>query len=181
MNADFLWITENHPHMIHPLRPSRKIPAFWHLPVREKLWLFLLYPYSGLIRAAVLLTPFHLLSKHLGTYYKNTELSPLVNEQQLALARQVGRICEITARYTPWQSKCLVQAIMARTVLAFYAIPYVIHLGASLSNNPQKPIEAHAWVKVGHLVITGRAGHKTYPVLSSFVAPQILNHQRYNE
>ncbi|MFT5083433.1 MAG: hypothetical protein ACI9Y1_001476 [Lentisphaeria bacterium] len=167
--------------MIHPLRVTRKILAFWHIPVREKLWFFILYPYSGLVRAAILFIPFHLLSKHLGTHHKNTQLSPLVDEQQLVVARQIGRICEITARYTPWQSKCFVQAAMARTVLAFYSIPYVIHLGATTSENPEKPIEAHAWVKVGPAVITGRPGHKAYSILSSFVAPQILDNQGHDE
>ena len=45
-------------------------------------------------------------------------------------AKGGDRIVEIAGRSTPWRPKCLVEAIMVRTLLAYYRIPYVLHLGA---------------------------------------------------
>jgi len=147
----------------------------WQLPVREKFWILFLYPYSGLIRLAILIFPFKRLSRLLGQHYQNHQLSPLVSESQRLFAWRIGRITELTARYTPWESKCLVQAIMARTLLGIYHIPYVIHLGAKMSNEINGPMKAHAWVKVGAWIIAGREGHHAFGIVSSFVAPSILD------
>lgn len=151
-----------------------KARTAWRLPVREKLWLLLLYPYSGLIRAAILILPFKRLSPYLGQHYQNCELSPLVSESQRLLAWRIGRITELTARYTLWDSNCLVQAFMARTLLEIYHIPYVVHLGAKMTGDTSGPMQAHAWIKVGTWIVTGRDGHRAFGIVSSFVAPSIL-------
>jgi len=143
--------------------------------MREKLWLVMLYPFSGLVRAAILTLPFRLLARHLGQHNQNYELSPLVSEQQRMLAWRIGRVTELVACYTPWESQCLVQAIMARTLLGFYGIPYVMYLGARMPGDLEETINAHAWVKVGPWIITGRQGHQTYCIVSSFVSPSVLN------
>jgi hypothetical protein len=156
-------------------RVFKKIRSAWCLPLREKIWLLLLYPYSGLVRAAILVFPFRLLARCLGQHHQNYQLSPLVSESQQKLAWRIGQITELTARYTPWKSQCLVQAIMAKSLLGFYRVPYVVHLGAKMTTEAKKPMKAHAWVKVGPRVITGREGHKTFGIVSSFVAPSVLN------
>jgi len=157
------------------LKILRKIRTAFCLPLTEKLWILLLYPFSGLVRAAILLLPFKYLSRYLGQHHQNHELSPLVSESQRLLAWRIGRITELVARYTPWESKCLVQAIMAKTLLNFYHIPYVIHLGAKMTKDPKEPMKAHAWVKVGAWIITGREGHRAFGIVSSFVTPSLID------
>jgi hypothetical protein len=153
----------------------KKTATAWRLPFREKVWFLLFYPYSGLVRAAILMLPFSLLSRSYGRYYSNTQCSPLVSEQQQMLAWRIGKVAELAARYTPWESKCLVQAIMVRTLLGFYGIPYVMHLGARMTGDEKEPMKAHAWIKVGPWIISGREGHRAYGVVSSFVSPSIFN------
>lgn len=154
---------------------TRKLRNAWHLPWQEKLWMVLLYPYSGLIRVSMTLFHFRRWSKVLGVHYQNVTLSPLVTEQQRMKAWRIGRIVELTARLTPWESKCLVQAVMARTLLGIYGIPYILHLGAVMTDDQFKPLKAHAWVKVGPWIITGREGHQAFAIVSSFVAPSLLD------
>ena len=159
---------------LHPL--VRKFRSAWCLPLREKLWILLLYPYSGFIRASMYLFHFRVLSRALGHHHQNYTLSPLVSEFQQLRAWRIGRIVELTARYTPWESKCLVQAAMARTLLGLYGIPYILHIGALMTHDDIEPLKAHAWVKVGHGIITGREGHRAFGIVSSFVSPSLLNH-----
>ena len=156
--------------MYYLKRLIRKLITFYRIPLREKLWLTFLYPYSGIIRAATLLLPFNQLAKLLGHHSQNVQLSSLATEEEYLRASRIGRITEITSRYTPWKSKCLVQAIMARTLLGYYGIPYVFHFGAHITGDSKESMKAHAWVKVGPRIITGRKGHKSYGIVATYTS-----------
>lgn len=162
--------------MRHRYVSTEKLQRLWHLPLHEKYWIVFLYPYSGIIRFALLSAPFRWLAHGLGQHYHNVQFSPLVSAQQRQQAWRIGRIVERIAAYTPWQSKCLVQAIMVRTLLSVYGIPYILYIGASLTKNTDTPMKAHAWVKVGPWVVSGREGHKAYAVVSAFVSQQTITH-----
>jgi hypothetical protein len=152
-----------------------KLRSAMELPLREKVWLAFLYPYSGVVRAFALIFPFRLYSRVLGLHYQNHQLSAIATENQLLLAKRIGKIVNLTARYTLWEAKCLVQATMARTLLGYYNIPYVMHLGASLKAEESVPLKAHAWVKVGPCVIVGGGGHQAFGIVGTFVPACIVN------
>ena len=151
-----------------------KLMHFWRLPHREKLWLLCLFPYSGVVRLALLIIPFRWLAPLLGVHHHNHQLSPLVPPHILQFAWRAGRIVTLATRYTPWQSKCLVQAVLVRTLFAVYNVPYALYLGVTLTKDAQKPMKAHAWVKVGPWIVIGREGHRQYTVVSAFVSPSTL-------
>lgn len=150
-----------------------KLTLIWKLSFTEKLWLIPLFVYSGFVRVAILLVPFRLLAKFFGTHNQNLRLSTVVLESQKKKAVQIGYIIQLVSRNTPWQSKCLVQAIMARTLLGLYAIPYVFYLG--VKTNKQSPtIRAHAWINVGSNVVVGVKGYKQFTIVGSFVSPSLF-------
>lgn len=151
-----------------------KISAAYLLPLREKLWFLSFLPYSGLIRIAILTLPCRWLARTYGQYHRNYQLSPMVSEEQCQLARRIGKIAQLAARHTPWESKCLVQALMVRTLLGFYDIPYVLCLGARRTGETVEPIKAHAWVKVGPWIVIGGEGHKAFGVTACFVEKSIV-------
>jgi len=153
----------------------QKFGTFWHLPGQEKVWLLCLFLYSGVVRLALLILPFRWLAPLLGVHHKNHQLSPLVAQPMLHAASRIGRIVEIATRYTPWESKCLVQAILVRTMFACYKIPYVLHLGTVLTRGEKRSMKGHAWVKVGPRIVIGRKGHFQYAVVSSFVSPLVVS------
>lgn len=156
------------------LKIIRKVKTAWQLPLREKLWILLMYPLSGVVRASTLLLPFRWLSRYLGDHRQNRQFFPQASEQQQLLGRRIGQIALLISRYTPWESKCLVQAMLAKTLLAYYGVPYVLYLGAKLTPAGEKPMTAHPWVQVGHLIITGREGHSSYAIVGSFVAASLI-------
>ena len=129
-----------------------------------------------------MIVPFRRLTPYLGQHYQNAQLAVLVTDEQLRTAESIGRITEQTARHTPWQSKCLVQAMMARCLLAYYGIPYVLYLGVAKSTAihgtgeiENSDLIAHAWLSVGPAIITGNDGHRAFTIVSTFVAPEVMN------
>ncbi|MCG8609176.1 MAG: lasso peptide biosynthesis B2 protein [Pseudomonadales bacterium] len=138
------------------------------MSLRDKVWLLLLYPYSGIVRAIILLIPFRKVAPYLGEHHQNIQFLTIASIQEQELAKRIGQIVEMASRYTPWQSKCLVQAIMARTLLWYYRVDYVMHLGAKMTKDVDEPMKAHAWLSVGSSVITGRAGHSSFGILTTY-------------
>lgn len=75
------------------------------------------------------------------------------------------------ARYTPWQSLCLVQVLANQVLLAREGIAGQFYLGASTGarvSQPDKALAAHAWLECGDEIISGIIGHKQYAVLARF-------------
>lgn len=154
--------------MFKPLR------TFVRLPLREQLWFVLLLPLSGLVRAMILAVPFSRYAWLLGERRGNDQLLLLADPQSEQLGWRIGRIIEQVARFTPWDSKCLVQAILARGMCRYYRLPYVLHLGVTRNQDKGNPLKAHAWVSVGRWVIVGREGHRAFTIVSTYVTPRLL-------
>ncbi|MDG9669962.1 lasso peptide biosynthesis B2 protein [Hahella sp. CR1] len=152
----------------------RKLKTAWRLPRQEKLWLAFLLPYSAMVRVMIWGLPFRRFAWVLGRASANHEaLFSTPTEQQL-LARRIGAVCRLVARYAPWECKCLAQAIMARTLLGFYKTPYVIHLGVLKENGSDSGLKAHAWLRVDGAIITGGADSESYVKASTYL-PRFLS------
>jgi hypothetical protein len=135
------------------------------------MWVLFLFPCSGIIRVAQHFLHFRHLSLALGQHYENKMLSCFASESQCLLAVRIGRVVELTARYTPWRCQCLVQANMARILLGLYSIPYILHIGVSSRHSSENLFKAHAWVKVGPWVIVGAGSIQDYTLISSWIPP----------
>ena len=161
-------------------RMLRKCRTFLTMRHREKIWFLFLFPLSGLIRAAILTIPFRHVAPYLGRHHQNYQLAALATKNQMQTAWRIGRITELASKFTPWDSKCLVQVVMVRCLLAYYKIPYVIHLGVVKARTGAEPLEngelmkAHAWLAVGQWIVSGREGHKAFTIVSTFVQPALL-------
>ncbi|WP_431686768.1 lasso peptide biosynthesis B2 protein [Hahella sp. NBU794] len=152
----------------------RKLKTAWRLPRQEKLWLAFLFPYSAMVRVMIWGLPFRRFAWVLGRASANHEALFYAPAEQQLLARRIGAVCRLVARYTPWECKCLAQAIMARTLLGFYRTPYVIHLGVLKENGSDGGLKAHAWLRVDGAIITGGADSESYVKASTYL-PRFLS------
>ena len=87
--------------------------------------------------------------------------------QEATIIRQVVWVrwaIETAARHLPWKPVCLPQAVTAQWMLRRRGIPSTVYLGA----DPARGYDAHAWVRVGALVVTGGPGQDRFTVVSSF-------------
>ena len=84
---------------------------------------------------------------------KLAEDAPLLRQRQPRNPERVAWAVAAAARYIPG-SKCLVQAIAGRSLLAKYGIHSQIRIG--VAKDPKNWLSAHAWVEVeGETLIGG--------------------------
>ena len=130
-----------------------------------KAWFLL-----GWMRAAILMTSFKRLTRSLDRHPQLATVARL-DEQQLDRADRIGKLVAIAARYTPWQSLCLVQVLVVQRLLAQQHIPGQFYLGVrrgSEVNADPVGLSAHAWLQCGDTIVSGAAGHELFTIVSAF-------------
>jgi len=143
---------------------SRKLMAFFHLSRQEQGLLFKAFCLSGVVRLVVLVLPFRWLSFFLGTHMRESPWEE--NDTALESAARVGHAVETASQYTPWESKCLVQAIVGKIMLRRLGIASTLYLG--VGRDERKDLVAHAWLRCGEIVLTGGQGRDRFTVVSNF-------------
>jgi hypothetical protein len=144
---------------------------------REKFWLGPAFLLLGIMRGILLIVPFKRVARYLGQDMQNIPVIPLACARHKVIAEHIGNAIRTTANYTPWESKCLAQAMAARVLLGIHDIPYALFLGV----NKQKltDMTAHAWVCVDRIPVTGGDGFAGYTVVSTFVANDCFSEQAF--
>lgn len=84
-----------------------------------------------------------------------------------ATGEQVSRVSwaiATAAKILPWKPMCFPQAVTAQWMLRRRSIPSTLYLGTDPSQN----YDAHAWVRVGGVIVTGGPQHTRFSVVSTF-------------
>lgn len=142
----------------------RNLSKFLRLtPTERQLFL---EAFFALARARLLLAtrPFNQVAERLGQ--AGEESPPDISPRHEELAGQIGHAVETVARRTPWESRCLAQALAAWRMLHRRDIAGTIYFG--VAPNPDKPFDAHAWLRCGTRIVTGGKGHENFRVISCF-------------
>lgn len=79
----------------------------------------------------------------------------------------IGHAVRRACRNVPWKTRCLVEAMAVKRMLHRKKIECTIYLGVAKENNGR--MSAHAWLKSGDTIITGKKNHQKYTVISYFV------------
>jgi len=152
---------------------GRKARSLQRQPLFSQAWLLPLWCVLGMARTLIFTVSLRRLAPHLGRACGVAPWVPLLDDRQQARALQIGRAVRLAARYTPWQSNCLAQAVAARLLLGCYGIPYALFFG--LMRDPASPVvKAHAWVAAGRVPVTGGASFGHFAVVGVFVAPRLV-------
>lgn len=158
---------------------ARKARTLIALPPIVIAWLPAAWLALGVARAAVLCVEFRKLAPWLGIVAGSAPFSQIIPPKAEARARQIEQIIRIAAHYTPWQSNCFAQAIVARLLLSHYRIPYLIFFGVrtgpmaaevGAGNLAAPGMEAHAWVAAGRVMVSGGASFQQFGVAGIFRA-----------
>lgn len=113
---------------------------------------------SGMLRVL----PFSRVAPRLGRHMAESPphhagaTSGEVRRVRLAVAR--------AARLLPWKPVCLPQAVTAQWMLRRRSVPSTLYLGT----DPARGLDAHAWVRVGGVIVTGGDDPRHYTVVSTF-------------
>lgn len=117
----------------------------------------------GVARLAIRFLPFCRIAPFLGRAMLETpnKSSPIV-----APGLQVSWAVRTAGRYTPWESKCLAQAVAAKMMLKRRRLPSTLYLG--LSKDGEKGLRAHAWLRCGDRILTGGPIHRHFTQIAAF-------------
>ena len=142
---------------------AKKVKTFICMNNKEKFCIIQTFFYTGFYRAFILFVPFNKLRKRMGSHKQ--ESSAKVDKDTYRIARRISsRVLFISAK-TPWESKCLVQALTAQRLLKNKGISTTIYLGVKKEGNKMK---AHAWLRCGQYYVTGGAIREQYTIVAKF-------------
>ncbi|SFB23184.1 Transglutaminase-like superfamily protein [Acetitomaculum ruminis DSM 5522] len=123
----------------------------------------ILYILMGFYRLQILLISSDKLRKHWG---KEGEESPKTEPiDHYYYARYICKHIDKISKKTPWESKCLVQALTARFLLNRKHINNTLYLGVGRDESGK--MVAHAWIRTGEAFVTGGNG-EGYGKVASF-------------
>ena len=115
-----------------------------------------LFAALGLARAMVLTMPFRFYAPLLGRDAPDSAaVSPPPPSEHGWRARRIGGLIEAVAQFTPWNSNCLAQTIVAALCLRALGIGYTVHFGVATNTGTLNALEAHSWVMAGEFPVTG--------------------------
>ena len=92
-----------------------------------------------------------------------------------ATIRTIARTVRGVAKYVPWKSLCLDQALAVQQMLARRYIPHTLYLG--MAKNSEQQWMAHAWVRAGSLWVIGHSREVQYTVVGSYARVFLREHQ----
>lgn len=142
---------------------TRKTKTFFTIDNKLKVEFIQALIYTGMYRAFILFFPFNKLRKRMGKHKE--ESSETVEKEVYKTARHIAWVVTLISSKTPWESKCLVQALTAQRMLKKEGISTTIYLGVRKSDNEMK---AHAWLRCGEYYVTGGAIRDQYTVVAKF-------------
>jgi len=145
---------------------SKRIKTFLHLNLGYKLLLMEAFLSLGISRLALLTMEFKEIAPYLGKQREPESVFAGKKRQPPTRAKKVGRAVRLMSNYTPWESKCLAQAMAAKIMLNRRGIKSELYLG--VAKDERGRMIAHAWVKCCGFVLTGAEGMDGFTVVSVF-------------
>ncbi len=129
---------------------------------------FINFCLCGIARASISCLSYKRLHPYFGNSYPMKVASTILSKEQIYYALQIRRSIALTVKYTPWNSSCLTQAMVAKFWCQYYGIPYFLFVG--LAKKSDKPLgqDAHAWITTGPIAITGGYSFGAYHVIYSY-------------
>jgi len=104
-------------------------------------------------RLLIRFAPFRRIAPRLGRAM--AESSRDVEPSQMERALRIGWAVQAVARHVPFGFVCLPQAVAAKWMLRRRRLPSTLYLG--LNQKEDSKLTAHAWLRVGNKILTGRA------------------------
>lgn len=146
-----------------------RIRKWLALDWQHKKLLIQAYFLIGWIKYSLSRKPLKELTADLRLHRDAVSIPPLTPASR-ETARSVGWAVRTAAKFTPWESGCLVQVLAAQRMLQKRGIAGVFYLGAAHNEeqDASRDFSAHAWLKCADDFITGEPGHQRYTVVSSF-------------
>jgi hypothetical protein len=118
----------------------------------------------ALAQMAMFFIPFRRIARWLGT--AGAESPAEVPEWEARIAKEIGWAVGALGRRVPWDGRCLAQALAATWMLRRRGMEGTVSFGAR--KGERAGFDAHAWLRVGSLMVTGGPGHESFKIFTTF-------------
>jgi hypothetical protein len=115
-----------------------------------------------LSKFVILFFPFKKIAAHLGKLQIETPQEKIMSIK----IQQVEQAINRASRFTIHDSKCYDQALTGKYMLNRRKLSATLYFGLAKENG--SGLSAHAWVRCGTRILTGRAGMENYTVIACF-------------
>lgn len=113
-------------------------------------------------KLVILFMPFKKIASRIGRLHVESTHDLQSMDDLIKIAHAVRR----ASRYTIHKSKCYDQALTAKALLGQIGLPATIYFG--LAKESENQLMAHAWVRCGKKIVTGKAGMERFTVIACF-------------
>ncbi|MGU9370176.1 lasso peptide biosynthesis B2 protein [Clostridium perfringens] len=141
----------------------RKIKTFFKIDFESKVMFCKAFILCGFYRFIILNVSFSKVKKLLGEKGKESEFE--IDIDNYKIVKEVSFIVKLASYNTPWESKCLVQAMTAQKILNDKGIKTTLYLGVAKEKNN---MVAHSWLRYGQMFVTGGNGDLNYTRVGCF-------------
>lgn len=115
-----------------------------------------------LAKLVILFMPFKKIASRMG----KLQIESTHDLQSMQKPTQIEHAVRRASRYTLHESKCYDQALTAKTMLDQLGLPATIYFG--LAKEVDNQLSAHAWVRCGNKIISGKVGMERFTVVACF-------------
>lgn len=147
--------------LLRKLRTAAGLPLSM-LAMVMVVWV-LLWP----ARILVLSVPLRRLARFYGIDHGAKVAIPAASDGEERRAASVRDAIALAVRYSPSSANCYPQALVARMVLRLRRIPHGLFFGLRRSEEKAE-MDAHAWVMVGDVPVSGGYSFDSYTVVRCF-------------
>lgn len=113
-------------------------------------------------RLLVLFFPFKKIASIMGVANVETTHNDVNNN----FSNQIEKAIQRASHYSIHSSKCYDQALAGKLMCKWRKLPSTIYFG--LSKNEKDNLIAHAWLRLGSRIITGKRGYEQYTIVASY-------------
>jgi hypothetical protein len=115
-----------------------------------------------LTKLVILFMPF----KKIASWMGNLGVESIPDLDSTPIAINIEHAIRRASRYTMHDSKCYDQALTAKALLGQSRLPATIYFGLAKESDNQ--LIAHAWVRCGDSIISGKVGMERFTVVACF-------------
>lgn len=113
-------------------------------------------------KLVILFMPFKKIASRMG----RLQIESTHDLQSMEKTTQIEHAVRRASRYTLYDSKCYDKALTAKALLFQIGLPATIYFG--LAKEAGNQLSAHAWVRCGNKIITGKAGMDRFTIIACF-------------
>jgi hypothetical protein len=115
-----------------------------------------------LAKLVILIVPFKKIASRMG----KLQVESTHDLKSMEAPTKIEHAIRRSSRYTLHNSKCYDQALTAKALLSQIGLPATIYFGLAKESSNQ--LSAHAWVRCGNKIITGKAGMERFTIIACF-------------